>query len=78
MSLIMEHRGAFECIGADGNRYTVSRHVRVLTETQRGATCRRDGETEFRCNGHKVSHIAKGRYRTWNGVDLRARDPAAP
>ena len=78
MSLRLETRGAFECVGSDGNRYVVSRVVKVLTELHRGLPSHRDGETELHCNGHKVGHVSKGRYRTWTGVDLKARDPRAP
>jgi hypothetical protein len=78
MRIRTEHRGAFECIGSDGNRYTVDRVVNVHTETHRGQASERDGDTELRCNGHAVGRLAKGRYRTWTGIDLKARDPRAP
>jgi hypothetical protein len=73
-----ELRGSFPCIGSDGNGYTVERVVNIDADSQRGRPALRDGETFFRCNGHVVGRIAKGRYRTWTGVELKARDRHAP
>jgi hypothetical protein len=73
-----EHRGSYRCIGSDGNGYIVERFVNIDTDTLRGRPTTSDGETVYRCNGHVVGRIAKGHYRTWTGVDLKARDPKAP
>jgi hypothetical protein len=78
MEIRTERRGSFRCTGSDGNGYVVDRIVNIHTETLRGKVSIRDGETVFRCNGHAVGRIAKGHYRTWTGVDLKARDPHAP
>ena len=78
MEIRTERRGSFRCTGSDGNGYVVDRVVNIHTETLRGKVSIRDGETVFRCNGHTVGRIAKGHYRTWTGVDLKARDPHAP
>jgi hypothetical protein len=78
MAIRIEQRGSYPCVGEDGNRYTVVRLVNVHTETHRGQPMERDGDIVFRCNGHPVGRLGKGRYRTWTGVDLRACDPTAP
>ena len=73
-----EVRGSFNCVGSDGNAYTVVRVVDIHNDVLRGRVHKRDGETVYRCNGHIVGRIAKGRYRTWTGVELKACDPFAP
>jgi len=73
-----EHRGSFQCVGSDGNGYTVERVVNIDADSLRGRPATRDGETFYRCNGHVVAQIGKGHYRTWTGVELKARDPKAP
>lgn len=73
-----EHRGSFQCTGTDGNGYIVERVVNLNPYSRPGLQAEPDGETVFRCNGHIVRHIAKGCYRTWTGVELKAHNPKAP
>jgi hypothetical protein len=73
-----EHRGSFPCTGTDGNGYIVERIVNLDPHSRHGRNALLDGETVYRCNGHVVGRIAKGHYRTWTGVDLKAHNPKAP
>ena len=73
-----EHRGSFRCTGTDGNGYIVERIVNLDPHGRCGRDTLLDGETVYRCNGHVVGRIAKGHYRTWTGVDLKAHNPKAP
>jgi hypothetical protein len=73
-----EHRGSFQCTGTDGNGYIVERVVNLDPHSRHGQNTLLEGETVYRCNGHVVGRIAKGRYRTWTGVDLKAHNPKAP
>jgi hypothetical protein len=78
MGIRIVRRGAFGCVGSDGNTYIVKRSVRIHKQTHRGRTWDLIGAIELRCNSQLVNRIEKGHYRTDAGVELSSADANAP
>jgi hypothetical protein len=73
-----ELRGSFPWLGREGNVYVLEHFV--ITPIATVSRKRHDGagQPQPRCNGHRVSHLGKGRYRAWSGIELSTDAPAAP